>query len=138
MEYIKLNQTIQVDGIIMSKDLVLECFSIAEQYVTRLGKVPKECADIVHPFYFIVNNKYYCAISAVDENEANRIIYNAIGPNSLVVYDESSWEIHKGSPLWDAALYCGKINPMTDRDSITYEELHSLTRIPLNKVKQYL
>lgn len=138
MDYIKLNRDVIVDGVILSKDLVIETYTIKDCYVTRLGKVEKECADVVHPFYFIVNNKHYCAVMAVDEEEAHRIVYNTVGHNTMVCYDEDSWNVKKGSPLWNAALYCGKINPLDKSDSIEYHFLQGLTRIPLDQVKQYL
>lgn len=138
MDYIKLNQDVVVDGVILSKGLVIEASLPKNCYVTRLGRIEKECADVVHPFYFIVNNKHYCAVMAVDEEEAARIVYKAIGHNMLPCYDKDSWRIKKGSPLWNAALYCGKINPLTEEDSIDYNVLQNLTRIPLDQVKQYL
>lgn len=138
MNYIKLNRDVVVDGVILSKDLVIETNISKDCYLTRLGRIEKECADIVHPFYFIVSNKHYCAVMAVDEEEANRIIYKAIGHNMLPCYDKDSWHIKKDSPLWNAALYCGKINPLTKEDSIDYNVLQNLTRIPLDQVKQYL
>ena len=138
MDYVKLNREVVVDGVILSKELVIEAYITKDCYVTRLGKIEKEYASVVYPFYFIVSNKHYCAVMAVDEEEANRIVYKAVGRNTLPCYDKDSWRIKKGSPLWNAALYCGKINPLTEEDSIDYNVLQNLTRIPLDKVKQYL
>ena len=138
MDYIKLNQDVTINGVILSKDLIIEAYIAKGYYDTRLGKVGKECADVVHPFYFIVNNKYYCAVMAVNGEEAHRIVTKVVGRDILPCYDKDSWCIKRGSSLWDAALYCGKINPLTTEDSIDYNVLQDLTRISLDQVKQYL
>ena len=137
MDYIKLNQRVIVDDIIFDKDLVIECVINPEYYDTPLGKVPKECASVVHPFYFTLDFKYYSTVYATDYKEATKLASEAIGQDvEFMLYDEDSWTIKRDSSFWKAALYCGIIKPDTTDNSLSLAVLYNMEEIPLSSVKQ--
>lgn len=138
MNHIKVKRDLNLNGLIIAKGTIIETNIWSDsEYITVFGNISKEDAVLVNPYYFFLSAGKYCTVMAESKEEAERMAREAGAGGHINCCDENEWYIKRHSPAWDAALYCGFINPNTKRYSIPVHEVHNLQRVPFESIKNY-